>query len=225
MQRQRVVYNGIVFTRYPDSDRRHHRVYFWPTKTQRERGVGALHVEIYKSEIGPIPAGWHVHHRNGDSLDNRSENLEVLPPDEHAAHHASLNGGWGRQDEEHMERLRELAKAWHSSPEGRAWHSENGKRAWEGREKQEAGNCFGCGEPVRSYFPERNGRRWCSRACIAKWEYREGIGAVEKECAHCGTPFWSKSRGRARYCSRSCAARDRPRSESGRLEPRGSGDA
>lgn len=35
-----------------------------------------------------IPAGWHVHHRNGDKRDNRVENLEVRSPEDHSQFHA-----------------------------------------------------------------------------------------------------------------------------------------
>lgn len=40
------------------------------------------------------PPGTHVHHLNGNTLDNRPENLSVLTPSEHRTAHDGLNGAW-----------------------------------------------------------------------------------------------------------------------------------
>jgi hypothetical protein len=40
-----------------------------------------------------VPDGWHVHHRNGDTADNRLENLEVKPPRAHRIDHIVESGG------------------------------------------------------------------------------------------------------------------------------------
>jgi hypothetical protein len=62
-----------------------------------------------------IPHGSHVHHRNGDKLDNRLENLEVLPAGDHHRLHAVQAGVVTNQfgtfpvltdDAERKERLR-----------------------------------------------------------------------------------------------------------------------
>lgn len=38
-------------------------------------------------EVMSAPSGLHVHHKNGDKLDNRKANLEVLTPSEHCKRH------------------------------------------------------------------------------------------------------------------------------------------
>lgn len=45
------------------------------------------HRWVWEQANGPIPAGYLVHHRNGDKLDNRLENLELLTHAEHSRHH------------------------------------------------------------------------------------------------------------------------------------------
>lgn len=220
MRTERVTYRGIVFTRYPDSPRRHHRVYFWPSKSQRDKGVGALHVEVYKAEVGPVPDGWHVHHKDEDTLNNSAGNLEALPAGEHSALHVAIDGGWGAFDLAHMDRMRELAKAWHSSPEGLAWHSEHGRETWIGRERKPAGTCTGCGTELLSFHPDRNGDRWCSRKCFMLAAYHSGKYGKEKTCPWCNLGFFSKS-GKTTYCSRTCAQRARRTAEGKRVEPDG----
>lgn len=42
-----------------------------------------IHRILYAVFIGDIPAGNHVHHINGDMIDNRLENLQCLTFDEH----------------------------------------------------------------------------------------------------------------------------------------------
>src|SRR6478609_5090332 len=47
-----------------------------------------LHRAIWAHHHGPIPEGHHIHHRNGDTKDNRIENLECLSVFEHLSMHA-----------------------------------------------------------------------------------------------------------------------------------------
>ena len=43
-----------------------------------------FHRAIWESANGAIPAGYQIHHRNGDIHDNRLENLEILTHSEHS---------------------------------------------------------------------------------------------------------------------------------------------
>lgn len=82
-----IVFNGIRFHRRPDSKHKHHRRYYWPHDSHRKRGVGALHVEIWKFHNGTIPKGNHIHHIDGNTLNNDINNLACLTPAEHGAAH------------------------------------------------------------------------------------------------------------------------------------------
>jgi len=47
------------------------------------------HRLVWEAAHGPLPKGWVVHHRNGDGLDNRLENLQAMPHGEHDRLHRS----------------------------------------------------------------------------------------------------------------------------------------
>lgn len=75
-----IIYRDTTFRAVTYGRRRNRRTFFEPSAADRERGIENLHVEIYKAEVGRIPDGWHVYHRNGNMLDNRAANLYILPP-------------------------------------------------------------------------------------------------------------------------------------------------
>ena len=45
------------------------------------------HRVVWEAAHGPIPKGWHVHHLNGITDDNRLENLVALSPKDHHTQH------------------------------------------------------------------------------------------------------------------------------------------
>lgn len=55
---------------------------------------GLLHRYVYTQEVGPIPDGWHVHHRDYDRGNNAAGNLLALDPVAHRAVHGPQDRDW-----------------------------------------------------------------------------------------------------------------------------------
>lgn len=139
-----------------------------------------LHRAIYESVFGPIPAGWHVHHVDGNNQNNHFCNLMAVPPDEHAREHSV-----GKTN---SERQKEAAS--------HAIH-----KTWGRREYVEL-SCAECGTAFKSRAFEP--RDTCSSGCMERRRNREAYPKPdEKRCARCHTPFKPKRRSQI-YCSEKC---------------------
>jgi HNH endonuclease len=137
-----------------------------------------LHREVWIAAHGPIPDGYHVHHKNGDRTDNRPQDLELITHSEHSSLHAP----------EILARHR--AKAFANSQAARL-------RSIEELKKRRL-KCIICGSTYRS--GSRNPTRYCSSACVEK--ARSGAFAGDRHrCEHCGKVYQATKRVQ-RYCSR-----------------------
>jgi len=208
-----VVFNGIRFHRYPNSKKRSERCYYRPSGNLIRDGVGYLHQEIWKARHGPIPEGCHIHHIDGNTLNNDIDNLECKSAGEHTSEHiqkyiASL-GPEGRKN--HMDAIRPLASLWHKSAAGRKWHKVHAKRTFgrSGRKPVER-NCFYCGK-VYQTLDFRKGRTFCSGNCRAAWRRHTGVDDEERVCLICGRSFLCNKYQKQRTCSRVCGAELRRR--------------
>lgn len=124
-----VVFNGRKYNRYPESSNPTHRRYF-------ARAGHRLHRDVWKHHNGPIPAGMHVHHIDGNTANNDISNLACVTSKQHWDEHRAEASERSRRPEQlkHLARIRSSSAAWHGSPEGLAWHREHAKtslaKAW-----------------------------------------------------------------------------------------------
>lgn len=204
MRSEEVEFQGVVFRRYPESERWADSVYFTPGKADRMRGVGRLHEEIWKAEHGPIPDGHHIHHVDFDPLNNDPANLACLTEDDHRKAHSERTAERGRANPPSAE-ARARAAEWHRSDEGREWHREHGRRSWDDRQPK-AAVCECCGADYETLKLDES-TRFCSNACKSKWRRQEGLDDIDHVCECCGATFIANRYARRRYCSRSCSVR------------------
>jgi hypothetical protein len=149
---------GCRYYRYPESSRAHHRNYWYDPVRKR-----FLHRVIWESVHGPIPSGSHIHHLNGDPLDNRIENLGCIDDGEHMRHHHA--GCCSERKRANLAAILPLTKAWHASPAGKAWHRKHGAYAASCKERIER-QCEQCG---KTYVAVNTGNnRFCHANCKAR---------------------------------------------------------
>ena len=207
-----IEHNGVKFRRYPDSKNRSDRVYFTPGPADRLKGVRRLHEELWMEAHGPIPSGCHVHHKDGDPLNNQLENLECMTA---AAHMAAHGGVCSDRKRENLAQIRPLAAAWHSSPEGLAWHRQH---AYESIRAVPLvpHTCEQCGASFETQAKSTN--RFCSNACKSAHRRASGLDDEDRECVICGTGFRVNRYAKKVTCSRACAGRHQSRTKTSRRE-------
>lgn len=169
--------------------------YYRSTKMSKEKGkvvATYLHRDVYRANIGELPAGrkWHVHHKDDDKDNNRPENLELLSAKIHAAKH------W-TQERADAWRANLLAtaipasKEWHGSEEGLKWHSENMKKTWAARQMLTL-TCSACGEQFEAKDTGKAPRVYCGNTCKMRIYRRTPNGRAA--CAKAVRRYQGKSK-------------------------------
>lgn len=165
MKSETVSYGGVRWRRYPDSKDADTRVYFRAFRTGHLAGLeSSLHRQIWRDKNGPIPEGCHIHHKDGNPLNNHADNLQCVTVKAHRVHHAAQVTEMQRQAmADNLERIRPLASRWHGSAEGKEWHSAMSRAGWERRKPKER-TCAFCGVSFMT-VAQTPRVRFCSNRC------------------------------------------------------------
>lgn len=126
------------------------------------KGERYLHRAVWVAHNGPIPDGWHVHHKDGDSLNNDISNLEAIDGCEHVRQHGLAAPHLKSKERmELLNRIRPNSRKWLKDPKRREELSRTVIDAWNSKEKLNL-SCQHCGGVFHSPQPKR---RYCSYDC------------------------------------------------------------
>lgn len=154
-----IKYNGVVWTRYPESNRRQLRVYYWHHSSWK-KSPEALHRQLYKDFVGPIPAGYHIHHKDSNPENNSITNLECMPGKQHAGYF------WNDpENKETQEEFRRKRRGQYNQPEFRKKMSE----AQKNRSEVER-TCKLC---EQKFMTKSRNAKWC-RDCYSHQTSNKG---------------------------------------------------
>lgn len=205
VRKESITFNGIVFTRYPDSPRPELKKYYTCGSKFFKLGIFRLHREVWKSVNGEIPAGHHIHHKDGNPLNNDISNLECISGEQHRAEHRPMLVARGKSEagRKRIAKAAEFAKIWHGSLAGRKWHRKHAKKIWENRGYVEK-NCGQCGQSFRVVDLAATKAMFCSNACKSAKRRESGKDRASFKCGACGKDFIKNKFDRKKTCSRAC---------------------
>lgn len=192
---RKVVYNGDTYWinsagRYYCRD---------GSRSKRER---LLHRVKWIDKNGPIPNGMCIHHKNGNWLDNRISNLELMDSGDHCRMHMAevyKDPIFRKENVRHLNKIRPLTLKWHGSKEGIEWHRQHGKNCWIGK-KPKPCKCEACGKIFHSLSPCI--ARFCSYRCRRKIYWYSSY--EPRKCCVCGGDFRCNRYSKATHCSQTC---------------------
>lgn len=192
-----IVFDGREYIRYPKSKR-------WADRNYYRSSGRSLHRDMWVSFHGSIPEGYHVHHKDGNPLNNTIDNLECLSSHDHQSNHEyTKSEEYKARRRENMDRQRPKTKEWHASPEGLAWHAKNGERAWKVRKE----HSFKCGQCESLFVTKDTKAQYCSNNCKSAARRASGIDNETRSCVVCDTLFVVNRYEGTSCCSKSCAAK------------------
>lgn len=193
-------FNKLKFTRDDKTG-----YYLCSTKNQDGKRP-RMHVYVWEYFNGKVPKGYHIHHTDGNKSNNTIENLQILSAPDHEALHAEFE----TDDQKYWRRIvfnrevRNKAKEWHGSDEGREWHKNHYKKMKDKLYQVRKYQCLSCG---KEFEAANVNTKFCSNNCKSMYRRQSGIDNVETSCIVCGQKFVKNKYSKTQTCSRECGAK------------------
>jgi hypothetical protein len=176
--------------------------YLYDGERYFSKGTKRLHRVVWEFYNGRIPKGYHVHHVNGITTDNRIENLNLISETLHLRFEGKKrfknNDEWVK---EFQEKGIESAKEWHKSKEGIEWHKKHAKDKMFGKWDLPNTNCVQCNSIFK---PKAHHNKFCSNNCKSKYRRSTGIDNIQRKCECCKNEFTINKYTRTQTCSDKC---------------------
>ena len=183
--------------------------FIWLDGYYKRRGVWSkdkpcnLHRAVWVDHFGPIPPGHHIHHKDANRRNNHIENLQCLEGRLHLSRSAKKSTWVGSQGNlDVLKAIREKAKPWHQSKEGREFHKKHAKNIKFGYKpvsfKRKCKQCD------KDYEAHQNCGVFCSRKCKSNFRYHSGVDNENRQCMFCEKYFVVNRYSETRTCGRAC---------------------
>lgn len=163
---------------------------------------GYCHRIIWEQDIGPIPEGYDVHHKDGNKLNNLLENLQCLPKSEHMRIHAEASREKRR---ECMTRNSAKVHAWLKTKRGKKFLSEKMKRERDAYSFRKF-KCKWCGDEFERKYNKKI-IKYCGDNCVMRARNASGVDNEKRHCVICSNPFIINKYQRTVTCSKPCRAK------------------
>jgi hypothetical protein len=171
-----IEFNGIKYRRYLNKKGTLNRYYRCSTQHYMKTGERYLHRAIWAFHNGDIKAGSHIHHKDGNHLNNDISNLECLSSADHFFEHREERSKRASSENQIalLEAIRPLAAKWHRTDDGKAWHKQHAKNVFSNRQKVEV-VCINCDDKylADSFLFKAGKTKYCSNRC--KSAYRRKL--------------------------------------------------
>ena len=161
-----------------------------------------LHVYIWQKYNGPVPKGYHVHHKDENKENNDISNLELLKAYTHLSLHASEKDRVDFSKENMNKVVRPAAIAWHKSEAAKEMHKkhyeQDTKAIWM---KPVVKICEICGKEYTTNAAKANVSRFCSNNCKATFRRKTGADKIPFTCPLCGKEYMKYKYSKALICT------------------------
>lgn len=194
-----IVYDDIYF--YKERDRGYYLGNVNIPGRKRRYPI-RLHVYIWQKHNGPVPKGYHVHHKDENKDNNDISNLELLKAYDHLQLHALKEERINFSKENINTTARPKAIEWHKSEAAKETHKkiyeEHTRAVWMAPVTK---TCEICGKEYTVNHASANKSRFCSNNCKATFRRRSGVDNIEYTCPQCGKTYMKYKYSKAKLCS------------------------